>query len=457
MDVIAQERGTPAVLRALMSTLRDLIDARGAHPARTLVLVPYAQLMPLAAKLWAAEVPDGFAPRFETTMNWGATSGFVATGDDLAFDMGRDLLTAHSLLVRAGLPAQAELLAGRLVQAAWQLAGVAAAVPPQHRGDWAARARPLVSAGFDGPVLVFEAAVARIAIEWSAASAYATDALLQHDLRSSLDLLVVLEGFQAEPLAESLKALAGDKAVSLPLDVAATVGSVTMHRASDPADEAEQAAACVIRQIEAGRAPVALAAIDRVLTRQIRAMLDARGVAIRDETGWKLSTTRAAAHLMSALRAGAWNASSDAVLDWMKNAPALPADAVLALERRVRRAGLRDWSALQPSDLGDGKSLPALVERVEQWRAGLQGTRALPQWLEALRDLLDASGQWSLLEGDAAGEKVIEALRLATGAGAEFVQLPQASRRLALAGFTAWLARGVNMFRARHNALARRP
>ena len=439
MDVIAQERGTPAVLRALMSTLRDLIDARGAHPARTLVLVPYAQLMPLAAKLWAAEVPDGFAPRFETTMNWGATSGFVATGDDLGFDMGRDLLTAHSLLVRAGLPAQAELLAGRLVQAAWQLAGVAAAVPPQHRSDWAARARPLVSAGFDGPVLVFEAAVARIAIEWSAASAYATDALLQQDLRSSLDLLVVLEGFQAEPLAESLKALAGDKAVSLPLDVAATVGSVTLHRASDPADEAEQAAACVIRQIEAGRAPVALAAIDRVLTRQIRAMLDARGVAIRDETGWKLSTTRAAAHLMSALRAGAWNASSDAVLDWMKNAPALPADAVLALERRVRRAGLRDWSALQPSDLGDGKSLPALVERVEQWRAGLQGTRALPQWLEALRDLLDVSGQWSLLEGDAAGEKVIEALRLATGAGAEFEQLPQASRRLALAGFTAWV------------------
>ena len=101
-----------------MQSLRALIERRGAHPARTVVLVPYAQLMPLAAKTWAAQVPAGFAPRFETTMNWAAASGFVPAGDDLSFDMGRDLLTAHSLLQRAGLQQQAELLSGRLVDAA---------------------------------------------------------------------------------------------------------------------------------------------------------------------------------------------------------------------------------------------------------------------------------------------------------------------------------------------------
>jgi ATP-dependent helicase/nuclease subunit B len=439
MNLIAQRHDAPAVLRSLMPTLQALIDQRGAHPARTVVLVPYAQLMPLAGKLWAGQAPSGFAPRFETTMNWAGAAGFAAEGDDLSFDMGRDLLTAHSLLQRAGLQQRAELLSGRLVEAAWQLGAVAAAVPPAQRPDWAARARPLVCAGFDGPVLALEAAVARVAIEWAAASSYAADSLLQQDLSTSLDLLVVLEGFQGEPVAATLKALAGVKAVTLPLAVDAPPGAVTLHRASDPADEAEQAAACVMRQIEAGRAPVALAAIDRVLTRQIRAMLDARGVSIRDETGWKLSTTRAAAHLMAALRACAWNASSDAVLDWLKNCPAIAAGTAQALERRVRRAGVRDWSGVHAGDLGDSPALAALAAQVEQWQQGFKGSRPLPHWLSAMRALLQASGQWALLEGDAAGDKLIAALRLSEQAQREFEQLPQAARRLDLAGFSAWV------------------
>ena len=106
------------------------------------------------------------------------------------------------------------------------------------------------------------------------------------------------------------------------------------------------AAACVMRHVEAGRVPVALAAIDRVLTRRVRAMVGARGIGVRDETGWKLSTTRAAAHVMGALRACAWNAGSDAVLDWLKNAPAVAPATASALERRVRREGLREWRSV---------------------------------------------------------------------------------------------------------------
>ena len=439
MNEIARTHEAAGILRSSMRSLRALIEQRGAHPARTVVLVPYAQLMPVAAKAWAAEVPAGFAPRFETTMNWAAAAGFAPEGDDLSFDMGRDLLTAYSLLQRAGLQQQAELLSGRLVEAAWQLGGVAAAVRPPLRAEWAAKARPLVSAGFDAPVLALEAAVARIATEWAAASSYAVDALLQQDLAATLDLLVLLEGFLPEPVAETLKAMAGEKAVSLPLDVSASPGTVSLHRACDPADEAEQAAACVMRHIDAGRAPVALAATDRVLTRQIRAMLDARGVAIRDETGWKLSTTRAAAHLMTTLRACAWNASSDAVLDWLKNCPLPAPGVVLALERRVRRAAVRDWSALRENDLGDSKSLRDLVAQVAQWQQQLKGSKPLPTWLAALRGLLRATGQWTLLEGDAAGDTLLAALRLGDSAQGEFEQLPQAARRMDLAGFSGWV------------------
>jgi ATP-dependent helicase/nuclease subunit B len=311
-------------------------------------------------------------------MNWSAIAGFAPAGDDLGFDMGRDLLTARALLERSGLASRADLLAGRVVEAAWQLAGVAAAVPPSQRPAWATTARNAVAAGLDAPVLALECAVASIAVEWAAASAYAGDALLEGDLAQELDLLVVLQGLRAEPFAETLKSLLADKAVSLPLDVAVSRGEIRLHEANDPSDEAERAAACVLRHLEAGRVPVALAAVDRVLTRRIRALLDVRGIAIRDETGWKLSTTRAAAHAMLPLRACAWNASTDAVIDWLKNTPAAPSHLVLAMERRVRRAGLREWRSLQATDVGDSRRRLVAVPRRASRRPRDRAQRRAP-------------------------------------------------------------------------------
>ncbi len=94
-----------------------------------------------------------------------------------------------------------------------------------------------------------------------------------------------------------------------------------------------------------GRSPVALVATDRALTRRIGARLKGQGVTAQDETGWKLSTTRAAAMLMSALRACAHDAGSDQVLDWLKSGDDGDALAVQGLESRLRREGVRDWSA----------------------------------------------------------------------------------------------------------------
>lgn len=438
MDAIAQKHHATEALRPLVERVRELMAERAAHAARTVVLLPYAQLMTLARCAWAEQVPNGFAPRFETTMNWSGARGFAPLGDDLALDMGRDLLTARSLLERAGLQSRADLLARRVAEAAWQLAGVAASVQPGRRAAWAAKARALVAAGFDAPALALDRAVAGIAIEWAAASAYAGDALLEGEL-GGVELLVVVEGVKTEPLAESLKAVLAGKAVSIRLASDLPPGEIQLHEAGDPSDEAERAAACVLRHLQAGRAPVALAAVDRVLTRRVRALLDVRGVAIRDETGWKLSTTRAAAHVMLALRACAWNAGSDAVIDWLKNSPAPFAHTVSALERRVRRAGVREWRSLRPQDVGESESMQSLLQGVNAWRAGLQGARALPQWLAQLRQVLAASGQWNALERDAAGAKVVAALRLGEGAQAEFEQLPQAARRLGLAEFTAWV------------------
>ncbi len=443
MGAIAPDAPGAGPLQGLVQRLAGLLASRGAHAARTVVLVPYAQLMPLARRAWAAHAPDGFTPRFETTMNWAARSGFAPGPEDLSFDRGLDLLTARHWLERAGLSRQAQALAPSLVDAAWQLGTVAAAAPPARRAEWAARARTVTGLGLDDPAMAFEAAVARIAVEWAAASAYATDSLLSPATLDTLELLVVVQGLQPEPVALALAEALGERAVCWPLEDPAPPGAIALHDCADPSQEAERAAACVMRHLEAGRAPVALAAVDRVLTRRVRAMLAARGVGLADETGWKLSTTRAAAHVMGLLQGCAWDASSDAVLDWVKNCPAVPAQVALSLEQRVRRAALRDWAAVSPQRLLRSKAeepgpWASLFQQVNGWRERLRQGRTLPQWQGALRELLQDCGQWEPLQADAAGAQLVAALGLDAAGQALWSQLPQASRRLSLSEFTAW-------------------
>jgi len=423
-----------------MSKLSDELGRRGVHPARVVVLVPYAQLMPVARAAWAREVPDGFAPRFETTRNWAGANGFAPQPDDISFDRGRDLLTARLWLERAGLEKHAEPLAARLVDAAVQLGAVVAAVPPPGRPAWLREARLAAALGSEAPALALEAAVARIAVEWAAASNYATDPLLAQDLGATLDLLVLLQGFQSEPLADAIGHLLPGRCLTLSLDRPAPWGEIRLHEADDPSHEAEMTGACVMRHLEAGRTPVALAAVDRVLTRRVRAMLEARGVAMRDETGWKLSTTRSAASVLAALRGCVWDAGSDAVLDWLKNMPAASARSVSALERRVRREGWREWrTARARGEGGEAAGWELLIAQANAWRETMAQPRALPQWLQALRELLQATGQWPGLARDAAGLQLLEVLGLDVQAQARWQQLPQAGRRLGPAEFSAWV------------------
>jgi ATP-dependent helicase/nuclease subunit B len=326
-----------------------------------------------------------------------------------------------------------------LVDAAWQAAEAARAVPPERRSAWAAALRPSLLQGMEAPALATEAAIARIAFEWAAASAYATDALLDGTLAAEVDLLVVLQGYQQEAVAGALLDQLAGKAVAWPLaGDGGAPGAIALHAAPDAAGEAERAAACVLRHLEQGHVPVALGATDRVLTRRIGALLFTRGVRVHDETGWKLSTTRAAAHVMAALRACAWDAGTDAVLDWLKNAPEMAPGTVQALERRVRRAGQREWRQLREGDWGESASLRAAVARVAGWRDAMQPARSLLEWQSALRAVLQQSRQWELLRGDAAGQKIIEALRLLPEAGADWGAWPPALRRISLRDFTAW-------------------
>ena len=439
MAEIAKKHHAEIIWDRLIVQIREEMLRREVHPSRVVVLLPYAQLIGEARDAWVraaaqANLPALFLPRFETTMNWTRSlGGFEFSGDDLRLDAARDILTAASLLKRAGLAAHQQVLASRLVEAAASLARTAAAVAPNDRPGWGAELAPALVAGLDAPVLALEAATAQLALAWVASSNYPSDPVFA----ASPDLLVVLNGFQAEPMALALQASLGAQTLALSLvpplqdltNTAWTPDTQALHAAIDAEDEAHRAAACVLQHLAAGRSPVALVAQDRVLTRRVSAMLSERGVSVRDETGWKLSTTRAAAALMGLLRALVWDVSTDSVLDWLKNSPAFAAAEVAQVEATWRRFGVREWRSVPKGD--------ALVVRVQALRDSLQASRPLTRWLADLRGALQTSGQWAGLQLDPAGQDMLVALRLLDGAEQEFADV---TLRMSLYEFTAWLS-----------------
>ncbi len=443
--------------QGLLHRLRQAMQQAQVNPARCVVLLPYAQLRPLAQRLWQQTFADGFAPRFETTRSWVSALGAQVHGPfDLRQNRALDLLTAQSLLVQAGQAAQAQQLAPHLVDAALQLAPLASGVSPQAREAWAQQARTALQTG---PAGQWESLVAQVALEWVRLSAYATDVLYGDVPWQQADWVLQVCGLNADPLAEGLQTHWGaSRWVPLVwLDEPHTedlqrTAPWKAHTCLDAQDEARRSAACAVRHIKAGRHPLALVSSDRAFTRQVQVLLEAAGVTVRDETGWKLSTTRAGAFVMALLRAAVWNATTDAVLAWLKLAPFAQSQ-VDALEALLRRHGVRDWSQVpRLPALGKDAPLQVLVDSVQAVLAPLQKRGTLGDFLGRLRTALQAIGYWALLVAadDAApvrvlpeGVSLLAALQLDAASQATWAEFSQgaawAQSLWSLADCTAWV------------------
>lgn len=436
----------------LMVRLQRWIADSSAHPGRTLVLLPYAQLLPLARRVWSDLHPQGFSPRFETTSNWLASmSARSLQATDISQDMALDTLTAQHLLARAGMGDESSL-AGLLAEAAQQLAPWAAAAGPQGRGEWASQARAAVSMGMESQALAWEAQVARVAVEWAAVSSYSTDVLFDKDVLEAWDAVALVQGLASDPVSGALKAHWGSKAELFRLDDAELHAGTTLnlaldhlhfHACADAEDETQRAAACAIAHVAADRYPLALVSSDRALTRRVRAMLESAGIAMRDENGWKLSTSRAGAALMALLRAAVWNASTDAVLNAFKQAPAFAAD-LQALEQALRKEQVRDWrhvSGCKP--VKDSEALSAMCVRIDQVRTELSGRRPLPAWLARMQLVLQTCGCWEALQADEAGAMALEVLRITPPepqVWADYVDAALwAGTRMDMSAFSSWV------------------
>jgi ATP-dependent helicase/nuclease subunit B len=435
---------------SVFESLSQTLGERGIEAGSAVVLVPYAQLMDVGRRAWSLHHPDGFAPCFESSRNWAASlQPFMPGATDLSMDMARDTLVAAAFIDRVA-PARADaelraIMVTRLVEAARQLAPLAAAVRPEQRMAWA---ESLQQSLLPGPAsLQWEGLVATLALTWASTSAYATDVLWSLQARPGVgaQALAVLQGFQIDPLAAALLADWGGRALSLswPVGGSSTSGW-TLHACDDAEDEAQRAAACLITRVNEGHVPVALIATDRLLTRRISALLHGAGVAVRDETGWKLSTTHAAAQLMGLLRAASPRASMDDVLDLLKQAPRWSEETVLTLEQLVREAGVSQWRAAQRT----ASLAQALPDGLAEILGELQSPRGLVNWLDSVARALKATELWEALQADAAGQQVLQVLRLEDGAAQELSGIGEntgnsatsrTTGRKPLSLFTAWV------------------
>ena len=378
-------------------------------------LIPYSALLVPARRALAHR--GGWQPRVETIATLLAQCGPRAAaqpGVDPVIDrlQAAQWLREHASGVDWGGagPRAFDQAAEALARTAGELRLTASAQAPALRDAWWQRARGLLAQG-SGPGGV-ERALARVALEWAASTGVGeVDPLLA--LKPAA--WVVLRAGGADPLADAVLAqgvegllLDADPPAESPFSEVVELESPAEVRCADAEAEAHAACAQILADLQAHPdGTIALVAQDREAVRRIRALLERFGVAAADDTGWRLSTTRAAARLMGLLRAARHGASQDDRLNWLK-------DDQLGSEQAAALAALESrWRGERVSDIAAQKA-DALWLTAQARLAPLTGDRRLPlsTWSERVADLCLAdereAARW---RDDAAGRAVLATLR----------------------------------------------
>ncbi len=175
--------------------------------------------------------------------------------------------------------------------------------------------------------------------------------------------------------------------------------------------EAQQGAQCLLNWLQEGKTRIAIVAQDRVVARRIRALMERAQVWVADETGWKLSTTRAAAAIAAWFEVLASQAEVISLLDLLKSPfvwPAMPdKDAwLMTLEASWRRQNvLAGWPAIIDAVPATCDAAP--LQRLARQAALFTGRKSLAQWSELTEQTLEVLGIRSALAQDMAGRQVL--------------------------------------------------
>lgn len=203
-------------------------------------------------------------------------------------------------------------------------------------------------------------------------------------------------------------------------------------------EEAVQAAQCITEWLQAGKQKIAVIAQDRVISRRLRALLERAQVYVADETGWKLSTTRAAACMNAWFELVATRADTIALLDFLKS-PFLSCP-VTALPQTAVDANSLDANAIDKSDIvmdielslrrnnvvGGWDAVLSILERQEHariWIAQIArlahsyvssasvARRSIQDWTQLTLQMLTELDMLNSLQADLAGAQLVQMLQ----------------------------------------------
>lgn len=196
----------------------------------------------------------------------------------------------------------------------------------------------------------------------------------------------------------------------------ATPAALKLYEADNLEAEAKAGAQTIIDWLQAGRTNIAIVAQDRVVARRIRALLERAQIVVADETGWKLSTTRAASAIAAWLELVAARAETVGLLDFLKSPFVFAAledkdDLVMHSEMALHRANvLSGWEAAADA-LTAIPPAQRMIRLLAQQASGFAGRKTLCDWIAATNQTLDALGMRTALQADAAGSQLIQLLQ----------------------------------------------
>lgn len=203
--------------------------------------------------------------------------------------------------------------------------------------------------------------------------------------------------------------------MSASFDAIETPTSISLHEAAGMEDEAQRAAQTIIDWLNEGKRRIALVPQDRVVARRVRALLERAQVVVSDETGWKLSTTRAAAVLHAWLALAASGGEVATLLDFLKS-PFLFDDDQRAAEQRaeIERAllggGISAGWSLMVTAVASSPQASSLIEAIAREVQRCSGRKTLTEWVDATLGAFDALGMKDGMAEDMAGAQVIALL-----------------------------------------------
>jgi ATP-dependent helicase/nuclease subunit B len=202
-------------------------------------------------------------------------------------------------------------------------------------------------------------------------------------------------------------------------DAIETPTGISLHEAAGMEDEAQRAAQTIIDWLNGGKRRIALVPQDRVVARRVRALLERAQVVVSDETGWKLSTTRAAAVLHAWLALAASGGEVATLLDFLKS-PFLFDDDQHAAEQRAEieqallGGGITAGWSLMVTAVASFPQASSLIEAIAREAQRCSGRKTLTEWVDATLGAFDALGMKDGMSAgiaeDVAGAQVIALL-----------------------------------------------